>query len=118
MNNFADMKTAFIGIGNMGGATVRGLIGKGILRAEDVSCCDINTATLERLAQDCPGIKTTSDSREAARGADCIVLAVKPWLVEQVIGQIKDLLDLKRQNLVVIAAGVTFENISSVISSP
>ena len=93
----------------MGGATVRGLIGKGILKAGDVSCCDINTGALERLAQDYPGIKTTTSSREAAGGADCIVLAVKPWLVEQVLSEIKDLLDLKRQNLVVIAAGVTFE---------
>lgn len=92
----------------MGGATVRGLIGKGILSAKDVTCCDLSQAYLEKMKQIDDGIKTTTSSREAAGGADCIVLAVKPWAVESTLADFKDLLDLKRQNLIVIAAGITF----------
>ena len=93
----------------MGGATVRGLIGKGILRAGDTVCCDVNRSALEQMSKDCPGIGTDTDPRGHLAQADCIVLAVKPWLVEQLLKSYKDSLDLKRQNLIVIAAGITFD---------
>ena len=111
------MKTAFIGTGNIGSAVAQGLVSKGILKAAEVTCCDIVTSSLERIAANCPGIKTTTSSREAAAGADCIVLAVKPWAVESTLEEFKDLLDLKRQNLIVIAAGVTFAMLSEWLGS-
>ena len=96
----------------MGGATVRGLINKGILNAADVTCCDLSTACLEKMKLLGQGITVTCDSREAAKGADLIVLAVKPWAVEPTLATFKDLLDTKKQDLVVIAAGITFEMLS------
>ena len=102
------MKYSFIGCGNIGSAVARGLISKGIFAAADVTCCDIIESSLEQMRKHCPGIKTTTDSREAVTGADCIVVAVKPWAVEQTLGAFKDMLDLDRQNLIVIAAGITF----------
>lgn len=111
------MKAAFIGTGNIGGAVARGLISKNILAAGDVTCCDIMTGSLERMQLSCPGIKTTTGSREAVKGADCIVLAVKPWAVESTLADFKDLLDLKKQNLIVIAAGITFSMLSEWLGS-
>lgn len=97
----------------MGGATVRGLIAKGILSAGDVTCCDLSKACLDRMKQIDGAITVTSDSRRAAEGAGLIVLAVKPWAVEPTLASFKDLLDLKKQDLVVIAAGITFEMLSA-----
>ena len=96
----------------MGGATVRGLINKGILKASDVTCCDLSAACLEKMKLLGQGINVTSNSREAAKGADLIVLAVKPWAVEPTLATFKDMLDTTRQDLVVIAAGITFEMLS------
>ena len=106
------MKASFIGTGNIGSAVARGLISKGILAAADVTCCDIIESSLEQMCQHCPGVKTTTNSREAVAGADCIVVAVKPWAVEQTLCAFKDLLDLDHQNLIVIAAGITFSMMS------
>lgn len=96
----------------MGGATVRGLINKGIIKPEEVTCCDLSQACLDRMRQLGSGVTVTCDSREAAKGADLIVLAVKPWAVEPTMATFKDLLDTAKQDLVVIAAGVTFEMLS------
>lgn len=93
----------------MGGATVRGLINKGIIKPGEVTCCDLSQACLDRMRQLGSGVTVTSDSREAAKGADLIVLAVKPWAVEPTLATFKDLLDTAKQDLVVIAAGVSFE---------
>ena len=111
------MKTTFIGCGNMGGATVRGLISRGLLSAKDVTCCDLSQACLERMKQIDNAITVTTDSRKAAEGAGLIVLAVKPWAVEPTLATFKDLLDLDKQDLVVIAAGITFEMLSGWIGS-
>ena len=96
----------------MGGAMVRGLIGKGVLSASDVTCCDLSQACLDRMKQIDDAITVTGNSRKAVEGAGVIVLAVKPWAVQPTLESFKDLLDLERQDLVVIAAGVTFGMLS------
>ena len=96
----------------MGGATVRGLIGKDVIAAADVTCCDISQACLDNMKRIDGNITVTNDSRAAVKGADLIVLAVKPWVVESTLTTFKDLLDLEKQDLVVIAAGITLEMLS------
>ena len=93
----------------MGGAIARGLVAGKILKPADIVCCDHNADKLARLKEACGDITTTRDSREAVKGADMIVLAVKPWCVESSIAEIRDLIDTGRQDLVSIAAGVTFD---------
>lgn len=93
----------------MGGATARGLIANKVVAAGDVCCCDHNQTKLDALKAFDGGIHTTLSSREAAGGADMIVLSVKPWCVEKSLAEIRDLIHTDRQDLVVIAAGVTFE---------
>ena len=93
----------------MGGAIARGLVGKGIVAGKDVVCCDHNKDKLARLKEFNKDITTTLSSREAAEGADVIVLSVKPWCVEASIAEIHDLIDTSRQDFVSIAAGVTFD---------
>ena len=81
----------------MGGATVRGLIGKGVIAAADVTCCDISQACLDNMKRIDGSITVTNDSRAAVNGAKLIVLAVKPWVVESTLATFKDLLDLEKQ---------------------
>lgn len=101
------MKLAIIGSGNMGGAIARGLKGSGI----ELCCADRSTGVLTALQADNPEIKVTTDNREAVKGADVVIVAVKPWLMETVLGEIRETLDYPKQMLISIAAKVEFEKL-------
>lgn len=89
----------------MGGATVEGIIKGERFRNEDITVADPSQQVVEKFAQQ--GVSVTTDNQLAAQGADIVCVCVKPWLVEQVLKGIKDVLDAKKQILIVIAAGVS-----------
>ena len=99
------MKIAMIGAGAMGGATVEGLIKGERFRNEDITVADPSQQVVEKFAQQ--GVSVTTDNQLAAQGANIVCVCVKPWLVEQVLKGIKDVLNAKKQILIVIAAGVS-----------
>ena len=101
-----NMKIAIIGAGNMGGAIARGLAKGTIVNAGDITVSDPGQDKLDALLADFPDMVAVNYNREAVVGADVVVLAVKPWLVENVIGEVKDVLDYAGQTVVSIAAGV------------
>jgi pyrroline-5-carboxylate reductase len=95
----------------MGGAIVRGLVQGSIFKPEDITVTDVFQAPLDALKNYNPAINTVLNSYDAVQGADIILLAVKPWLVKDVIDDIKFQLDYSKQILISIAAGVTIETI-------
>ena len=103
------MKIAMIGAGAMGGATVEGLVKAGQQKSDDITVSDPSQAVLDKFVK--MGVSVTTDNAAAAATADVVCVCVKPWLVERVLGGIKDALDPQKQVLVVIAAGVKSESI-------
>ncbi len=101
------MKITIIGAGNMGGALAKGWARAG--RAADLTVTARTQLSLDRLAIAFPGITTMLDNGQAVRQSDVIILAVKPWLVESVIDEIKP--GLSGKILVSVAAGVRHERI-------
>lgn len=99
------MKIAIIGAGNMGGAIARGVAQGSLVAAGEVIVADPSQANLDALKQDYPELHVTTSNCEAVRDAEWIILAVKPWLVEAVLTEIKL---TTRQILVSVAAGVDF----------
>lgn len=99
------MKIAIIGTGNMGRAISRGLLRSSFASAADIVCTARSRETLDRIVLDEPGIGTTLDNSAAVKGADIVIVAVKPWLMEQVLTEISGELGQGRQILVSIAAG-------------
>lgn len=89
----------------MGGAMVRGFLKGDMFAASDITVSAPSQATLDRFAD--TGVSLTSDNAVAAEQADVVCVVVKPWLVQQVIAEIKTAMDYKRQVLVVVAAGVS-----------
>ena len=85
------MRLTVIGAGNMGGALVRGWVRSGA--DLDITVTAKTNKTLEVLSANCPSVKVMRDNAEAARGADVVVVAVKPWLVDNVIEGMGDALD-------------------------
>ncbi len=103
------MKISIIGAGAMGGALAEGLIKGDYIQNEDICIADPVRTTRDKFAN--MGITATPSNQLAAQGADVVCVVVKPWLVEQVLKGIKDVLDYAQQTLIVVAAGVSSENI-------
>lgn len=106
------MKITIIGAGNMGGAIVRGLVKSSLFKAEDISVSDVNQDALNVLKKDIPRLNTERDSYNSVSDADIILLAVKPWLADNVIDRIKFKMDYDRQIFVSIAAGIDIAALS------
>ena len=70
----------------MGGAIVRGLASGTKVAAENIWVSNPSQPKLDALKACCPALSVTTDNRQAAEAADYIVLAVKPWLVGEVLG--------------------------------
>ena len=102
-------KISIIGAGAMGGATVEGLIKGQQFKNEDITVSDPSQAVVEKFSK--LGVSVTTDNKLAADTADIVCVVVKPWLVEQVLTDIKPELDPRRQILIVIAAGVSSASI-------
>lgn len=97
------MVIGFIGLGNMAGAIIGGMLGKGMVRPEDIIGSARTQATLDKVSGKY-GIRVTFDNAEVARSCDILFLAVKPIFFPEVIGQIRQ--EVRPETLVVsIAAG-------------
>ena len=110
------MKITVIGGGNMGGAVAVGAVKNKVVAGRDVVISDPRETLSETLGQGTE-IRFTTDNASAVEGADLVVVAVKPWLMEQVLGGIAAKLDREKQAVVSIAAGVTFEKLNEYLSS-
>ena len=99
------MKITVIGAGNMGGSAALGFAGCGAVPASCITVTARHEASLERF-REC-GIRTTTDNRSAVSDADIVFYAVKPWQMEAVLKETKEVLDYGRQLIVSIAPGIT-----------
>ena len=112
------MKIAIIGTGNMGGAIMRGLIKSGTCRPEEFICTARSEATLDKIRGYAPSIGTSHDNASAVAEADIIILAVKPWLVEEVMEEIRPSIRKEKQMIVSVAAGVTLNQLAEMAVAP
>ena len=98
---------AIIGTGNMGGALARGLCKKAA--PEQVILFNRTPEKAKRLADEL-GCRLAASAIEAIQAADYILLGVKPYMMEGVIGGIAAAL-LPKQTLVSMAPGITMEQV-------
>lgn len=92
----------------MGGAIARGLAQGHYIKAQDITVTNPSTPKLEKLKAEYPAIQVSTDNRDAA-DADIVIVAVKPWKIEEVL---KPLRLRQPQVLVSVAAGLTFEDLA------
>ena len=72
----------------MGGAIARGLAKGTIIRTEDICVSNPSQGKLDALKAEFPTMQVTHSNVEAAKDADMVVLAVKPWYIEQVVKEL------------------------------
>src|SRR5438105_4785047 len=105
-----EINAAFVGGGNMGGALIRGLIARG-LAPQRISVGEAVQARRIQLADEL-GVHVTADNREAAAGADVVVLAVKPQDMATTTRQLTEVFALRKPLLLSIAAGIRVGDIA------
>ena len=105
-----NIKAAFIGGGNMGGALIRGLIARG-LPAQNVSVGEAHQQRRIALADEL-GVHVTADNREAIAGADVVVLAVKPQDMASTVQPLADVFAQRPPLVLSIAAGIRLADIA------
>lgn len=118
------MRIAVIGAGNMGGALIKGWAkatlnggGQNVLsQVSDINIADRNTKVLEEFNRTFPGINTFTENAKAVKGADIVIIAVKPWLVEIVAEEIAPVIDFDSQIVISDAAGVTTDKLETFFS--
>ena len=100
------MRFAIIGAGNMGGALARGLAKGSLVRTADITVSDPSRERTDALCREFPEMKVAADNKAAVKNADVVLFAVKPWLLEGVIEEVKGEMDYDNQVVVSIAGGV------------
>lgn len=104
-----DRTLAFLGGGNMARSLIGGLLARG-WRAEQIIVADPIAAQLAALQAQF-AIRVTSDNASAARGADIVVLAVKPQAMQKAASAIKETIADRQPLLISVAAGIRASDI-------
>jgi len=104
MSQLSDKKLAVIGAGKLGGILLRAFLKQGLFASNQVIATVKHPERAAVLAKEL-GIRVATDNREAVKGADIILLTVKPQTVGEVLHQIAP--EIGSQSLVLsVAASV------------
>lgn len=104
-------KIGFIGCGNMGSSMLGGLIDKEFLSKENFFVSAKSEESKKRLEEKF-GVNVRSKNIDIVKESDVIVLAVKPYMYEKVIKEVKDFIR-KDQIIVSIAAGIDIKDLEN-----
>lgn len=104
-------RIAFIGAGNMANAIIGGLRARGV-NAEQIIAADPYQPSLDNLREQ-HGVESAVDNTSAVTGADVVVLAVKPQVLETAVGEIRDAVSEKSPLLLSIVAGISVASMES-----
>jgi len=108
-NNY---KTGFIGAGVMGKAIINGLVESNFLDKNNIFASEISRENAEKASQEL-GIKVFTDNGELVKNSDTVILCTKPYVINTVLEDIKEVLTAKKL-IISIAAGVSTGFIESI----
>ena len=100
-------KVGIIGAGKIGGSL---LVRLAESDGFDLGVSDIHPEQLGYFRE--TGVRTTSSNRDLADESDLLIVAVKPWDVTQVMGEISSSFDGTDKAVTSVAAGVSIARIS------
>jgi pyrroline-5-carboxylate reductase len=107
-------KIAIIGGGNLGTAIAEGLIQSGFVSPKHILITKRNIHTLNHLER--KGVLVSDRNEEAVRYADLVILAVKPFQVNDLLLSLKDEFTRPEQVLVSVVTGISIEYIAGYLS--
>lgn len=109
------MKMTFIGCGNMGSAIMGGILKSKMASKDDITGADPYAPAREKVSGQL-GIKTSDNNAEAVRGADVVLIAVKPQGLEAAVRGL-DRVITGEQLVISIVAGQSLERLEGLLGS-
>lgn len=106
-----DKRVAFLGTGKMGGILLQALLANNMLSRE-LTCATVQHEERAKTLAAKLNVKVGTDNRAAVQGADVILIAVKPQVVQEVVREIRGQLT-PNQLIVSVAASVPTSMIES-----
>lgn len=85
--NLRDKKLAVLGTGKLGGILLRAYLKQGLFKAQNVTATVKHSEKAAKLSKEM-GIGTSTENRSAVRGADIVLLGVKPQVIGEVLQEI------------------------------
>ncbi|KAB8292820.1 pyrroline-5-carboxylate reductase [Bifidobacterium avesanii] len=104
MADVSDLTIGFIGYGNMAQAIARGLVDAGVVTGGHIVACAAHWDKLRRTTAEL-GVRPLKSAVEVAAAADVVVVAIKPYQIEAVVGPLAAELAKPGKFVVSIAAG-------------
>ena len=83
-----DLRVAILGAGKMGGILLQAFLKTNLVDAENITATVGHAERAVALSAQY-GVQVTTDNRGAAKGANVIILGVKPWQVPALLAEIK-----------------------------
>lgn len=105
-------KIGFIGAGNMGGAILGGILNSKMIDNDHIMASAKSDRTLDKIKSNY-NVSVTKNSKEVVEFSDLIVIGVKPDIYDEILEEIKDLIDNKI--IITIAAGKTIEAMEKIV---
>lgn len=109
LDNF---KLGFIGFGNMGQAIATGLIEQKALQGKQIFACAKNWDKLCNNTKS-QGINPCKTAKEVVDNVDMVIIAVKPYMISEVITPIKK--ELQQKIVISIAANFPFDKYEEIL---
>lgn len=105
-----------LGVGKLGEALVAGLLKQGRLHPKDIKGTVAHPVSVAKVKK-ALGISVSRDNAAAVKGADMVILAVKPQNMDQVVREIAPVLE-PHQLLVSVATGASTTYIQERLAGP
>jgi len=105
-------RIAIIGGGNLGTAIAEGLLKSKFSKPADIIITKRNTSTLKLLKE--KGVEISDDNSAAVKKSEVIILAVKPFQVDEVLNGIKKELSIDKI-LISVVTGVLIGEIEGIV---
>jgi pyrroline-5-carboxylate reductase len=112
-SNLAKKKVTVLGAGKMGGILLKALLRKGLLKPQTTRATVQHEERAKILSKQL-GVAVGTDNLAAVSGADIVLLAVKPQMVEEVVEQIRPNVS-KGQLIISVAASVPTSQIEKAL---
>jgi len=115
VSDMSNFKIAFIGGGNMAHSLIGGLVATGTAN-KNISVSEPKADLRKKLNEDF-GVNALEENSSAVMGADVVVFAVKPQILQDVATSLSSLVTKARPLLISVAAGVTSSSIERWVGS-
>jgi len=105
---------AILGGGNLGSSIAKGLVKSGLMQPKQITITNLELEMIQHL-QDEDGFNITTDNVKAVKGAEIIIIAVKPTGAPALIKEVKSELVNGNHVLISVISGVKIEHLEELL---